>query len=194
MSTWCWARYAAVPTRRSFCLRILLAIHGYPMRYNAGSEVFTQTLARALAGSHEVFVFSRQEDPYLPMYSVHDEVDSGDTRVRLRVVNNPESRDRYRREEIDAAFVAALEDFKPDVVHINHVSHLSTSIIARAAERRVPLVFTLHDFWLMCPRGQFIQRAAEAGKERFPLCDGQEDRKCADRCYSLYFSGSAGSV
>ena len=28
-------------------MRVLLVIHGYPRRYNAGSEVYTQTLAHA---------------------------------------------------------------------------------------------------------------------------------------------------
>lgn len=171
-------------------VRVLLVIHGYPMRYNAGSEVYTQALARALAGSHEVSVFTRHEDPFLPAYTVTHEEDPADARVRLTVVNNSESRDRYRHPDIDSAFADLLDAFKPDVVHVNHVSHLSTSMLARVSERQIPLVFTLHDFWLMCPRGQFIQRSAAAGDEPFPLCDGQQDRKCAERCYALYFSGA----
>ena len=31
-------------------MKILQVIHGYPMRYNAGSEVYTQTLCQGLAG------------------------------------------------------------------------------------------------------------------------------------------------
>ena len=41
-------------------LRVLQVIHGYPMRYNAGSEVYTQGLCRALAERHETHVFTRQ--------------------------------------------------------------------------------------------------------------------------------------
>lgn len=171
-------------------MRVLLVIHGYPSRYNAGSEVYTQALARALVASHAVRVFTRQEDPFVPAYTTTHEADAADPRVRLTVVNNSESRDRYQHSEIDAAFANLLDEFKPDVVHINHVSHLSTSLLARVSERRIPLVFTLHDFWLMCPRGQFIQRTSGAGEEPFPLCGGQEDRKCAERCYGLYFSGA----
>ena len=40
-------------------MEILLVIHGYPMRYNAGSEVYTQGLAQAVADRHEVRVFAR---------------------------------------------------------------------------------------------------------------------------------------
>jgi glycosyltransferase involved in cell wall biosynthesis/MoaA/NifB/PqqE/SkfB family radical SAM enzyme len=170
-------------------MRVLLVIHGYPPRYNAGSEVYTQSLARGLAARHDVRVFTRQEDPFLTQFATVDETDPGDSRVRLRVVNNAVSRDRYRYDGIDTELRRLLDEFPPDVVHVNHVSHLSTTLLKTVRDRGVPLVYTLHDFWLMCPRGQFIQRSAESGQEPFPLCSGQNDRKCAERCYSLYFSG-----
>ena len=47
-------------------LNILQVIHGYPMRYNAGSEVYTQGLAQALAERHKVHVFTREENAFLP--------------------------------------------------------------------------------------------------------------------------------
>jgi len=172
-------------------MRVLLVIHGYPPRYNAGSEVYTQALARGLAERHEVRVFTRQEDPFLTQFATVDETDLGDRRVQLRVVNNAVSRDRYRYDGIDTELRRLLDEFPPDVVHVNHVSHLSTTLLKTIRERGLPLVYTLHDFWLMCPRGQFIQRSAESGQEPFPLCDGQQDRKCAEKCYSLYFSGAA---
>lgn len=172
-------------------MRVLLVIHGYPMRYNAGSEVYTQTLAQGLADAHEVRVFTRQDDPFRIAYDVIDELDPGDMRVQLRVINNPASRDRYQHAEIDRAFVDLLDDFRPDIVHINHVSHLSTSMLREVKDRGLPLVFTLHDFWLMCPRGQFIQRTQSDDGDLYPRCDGQDDRKCADRCYSIYYSGAS---
>ncbi len=49
-------------------MKVLLVIHGYPMRYNAGSEVYTQGLAQALADRHEVHVFTRQQNKFLPDY------------------------------------------------------------------------------------------------------------------------------
>lgn len=171
-------------------MRILLVIHGYPPRYNAGSEVYTQSLARELARHHEVRVFTRQEDPFLAQFAGVDEQDAGEAKVRLRVVNNVETRDRYRYDGIDAEFRRVIEEFKPDVVHFNHLSHLSTSLVRVAKDRDIPIAYTLHDFWLMCPRGQFIQRGAGAAEDAFALCDGQDDRKCAERCYSLYFSGA----
>jgi len=171
-------------------MRVLLVIHGYPMRYNAGSEVYTQTLAQSLVNAHDVQVFARQDDPHRNAYDLVEERDPRDDRIRLRIINNPASRDRYRHDRIDQAFGAFLDEFKPDIVHVNHVNHLSTSMLRTVKDRGLPLVYTLHDFWLMCPRGQFIQRTESEDGDPYPVCDGQNDRRCADRCYSLYYSGA----
>ncbi len=171
-------------------MRILQVIHGYPMRFNAGSEVYTQALAQGLAERHEVRVFTRYEDPFAPDYTVLHEKDPDDPRIALHLVNLPNSRDRYRHEGVDRRFAELLEDFRPHVVHVGHLNHLSTSLLEQAAAREVPIVFTLHDYWLMCPRGQFMQMHPEDSDELWAACDGQEDRKCAERCYARYFSGA----
>lgn len=171
-------------------MRILQVIHGYPMRYNAGSEVYTQTLAQALAARHEIEVFTREEDPFAPDYAVRNEHDPDDGRVRLHLVNMPRSRDRYRHAGVDERFAEVLDAFQPDVVHVGHLNHLSTSLLVEAATRQIPIVYTLHDYWVMCPRGQFMQMHPEDPANLWAACDGQNDRKCAERCYARYFSGA----
>ncbi len=172
-------------------MRILQVIHGYPMRYNAGSEVYTQTLAQALAERHEVHVFTREENSFAEDYALRDDVDPDDARVRLHVVNMPRFRDRYRHTGVDARFAEVLDQVQPDVVHVGHLNHLSTSLLAEAAARGLPIVYTLHDYWLMCPRGQFMQMFPEDPSDLWAACDGQQDEKCARRCYARYFSGAA---
>ncbi len=102
----------------------------------------------------------------------------------------PNSRDRYRHEGVDQRFSELLDEFRPHVVHVGHLNHLSTSLIEQASARDVPVVFTLHDYWLMCPRGQFLQMHPANPRDPWSACDGQEDRKCAERCYARYFSGA----
>ena len=170
-------------------MRILQVIHGYPMRYNAGSEVYTQGLAKALAERNEVHVYTRQENAFLPEYALQREADPSDPRITLHVVNMARARDGYRHSAIDDSFADVLDEIFPDVVHVGHLNHLSTSLVLKAKERQIPVVFTLHDYWLMCPRGQFIQMYPENPLNVWSVCDGQDDRKCAVRCYVRYFSG-----
>lgn len=45
-----------------------------------------------------------------------------------------------------------LDDFRPDIVHIHGLYHqLTPAVLEPIAERRIPIVFTLHDFKLLCP-------------------------------------------
>ncbi len=52
---------------------------------------------------------------------------------------------------------AALEEFRPDVVHAHNIYHqLSPSVVHAAARRGVPVVLTMHDYKLACPTYQLL--------------------------------------
>lgn len=172
-------------------MKILKVIHGYPMRYNAGSEVYSQTLCHALADRHEVHVFTREEDSFAPDFNLRVESDVDDLRVTIHLVNNPRFKDRYQANGVDKRFAEVLDAVQPDLVHVGHLNHLSTSLLREAESREIPIVYTLHDYWLMCPRGQFMQMFPQDSDNLWAVCDGQEDRKCAERCYARYFSGAS---
>lgn len=168
-------------------MHILKIIHGYPPNYNAGSEVYSQSICNQLSKDNKVSVFTREQNPYAPDFEIrHEKVNSN---LNLYFVNNPNGKDGYRHQVIDNNFKKLVEQLKPDVAHIGHLNHLSTGLIDVLNTLQIPIVFTLHDFWLMCPRGQFLTRSI--GKENNTmLCSGQEDKKCAINCYQVYFSGN----
>jgi glycosyltransferase involved in cell wall biosynthesis len=172
-------------------MRVLKLIHGYPPTYNAGSEVYSQNLCHGLSENNQVHVFTREENSFLPDYTVRQEFDHLDSRILKHLINIPLIRQRYRysHPKVDAIFGELMDKVVPDIVHIGHLNHLSTTLIWEIKKRNVPIVYTLHDYWLICARGQFLQRNPENSKEVWKFCDGQENRKCAERCYSGYFSG-----
>ncbi|MBR0687382.1 glycosyltransferase family 4 protein [Bradyrhizobium manausense] len=45
-----------------------------------------------------------------------------------------------------------IKAFKPDVLHSNNLSGLTTAVWKVAAELNVPVLHTLHDYYLTCPR------------------------------------------
>ncbi len=171
-------------------MRILKVIHGYPPLYSAGSEVYSQSICEELSKRHEVLVFSREENPFAPDMTIRAiEVHSG---LTVQLVNMPRAKDGYRHAELDERFDELVRSFEPDVAHIGHLNHLSTGIVEVLEKERIPIVYTLHDFWLMCPRGQFLQRNFGQGRLH-ELCDGQEDKKCARTCYAATMSGVNGA-
>lgn len=175
-------------------MKILKIIHGYPPLFNAGSEIYSQILVHGLADlGHQIAVFTRFEDPFIPDYEVQKSHDPHNPQISLYRINMARDRDRYRHEPVDQQLGCCIEEFNPQVVHIGHLNHLSTSMIEVISTHKIPILFTLHDYWLMCPRGQFLQTGL--GEETlWQLCDGQEDHKCATKCYSRYFSGIEDSV
>ena len=74
-----------------------------------------------------------------------------------------------------------IEGFAPDVAHLHHLTCLSTKIVRDLAAIGVPVFFTLHDYWLICHRGQLLDR-------QLHVCDGPEPSGCG-ACL-----GSAGGV
>ena len=167
-------------------MRIIEVIHGYPPEYNAGSENYTETVVNELAKrGNDVAIFCRVEDGLRPEFELN-EMSLGE-RVKKFTINVATTKDRFAVPEVDTEFIKVIELFRPDVAHIEHLNHLSLGIPGILAERGIPMVYTLHDFWLMCPRGQFIQNSTEG--EPWKVCDGQEDSKCADICYKTHYSG-----
>jgi glycosyltransferase involved in cell wall biosynthesis len=45
-----------------------------------------------------------------------------------------------------------IRAFKPDVLHSNNLSGLTTAIWKASAEHGIPVIHTLHDYYLVCPR------------------------------------------
>ena len=65
-----------------------------------------------------------------------------------------------------------LDDFKPDVVHLHNIHSYLSPVVAKLAKRRgCRVVWTLHDFKLMCPayscldsEGKLCERCVGGGK------------------------------
>jgi glycosyltransferase involved in cell wall biosynthesis len=72
------------------------------------------------------------------------------------------SRSVYSR-EARRKFSLLLDRFKPDIVHLQNIhGHITPSVILEAKKRGLPVVWTLHDYKLICPNTHFlIDRTAE---------------------------------
>jgi glycosyltransferase involved in cell wall biosynthesis len=171
-------------------MKILKIIHGYPQLYNAGSEVYSQSICSELSERHDVIVLTREENLYEVDHEIRHEKTAG---IDFYFVNKARDKDGYKHPDLDEKFATLLRDIKPDIAHIGHLNHLSTGFVGTLKKQNIPIVFTLHDFWLMCPRGQFLQ-VNFGNKTFYQLCEGQNDRKCAVNCYNRYFSGQKDDI
>lgn len=143
-------------------MRVLIVVHGFPPNAEAGSEIYADTLARTLHHhvGDDVTVFTRESDVTRPEYELREYEREG---VRVVSVNNTFREVRsfdesYLHPRLADIFDEVLARLRPDVAHIHHLTCLSTLLPARLTRAGVPYVVTLHDYWMLCHRGQLFDR------------------------------------
>ncbi len=162
-------------------LKVLKVIHGYPPYYMAGSEVYTANFCNEISKKVELSIFTRIEDEFTKPYNCSESRKNG---IRIMRVNKPSRdytfRSKYHDIRMTKIFEHYLDKIGPDVVHIGHLSHLTIQIVNIIHTKNIPIVFTLHDFWMMCIRGQLI-------RDDYSLCEGPSIKKCKE-CNMKYFT------
>lgn len=143
-------------------MRVLMIVHGFPPSAMGGTEIYAHDLARTLHQSFgdDVHVLTREADPGRPEYAVRRERRDG---LSIVAVNNTFARCRsfeetYRHPAIAELGGALLDEIDPAVVHIHHLTCLSTELVVECARRKIPTLFTLNDYWMLCHRGQLLDR------------------------------------
>ncbi|MFH1783011.1 MAG: glycosyltransferase family 4 protein [Candidatus Omnitrophota bacterium] len=140
-------------------MKILKVVHCFPPDSMSGSEIYAYNLAQELSKDHEVRIFYRTKNPKKRNHELEISSYNG---LKLYKINNTLRRYNslekiYYNSEIEKKLEHVLDEFKPDVVHIHHLLFLSLGIVDIIKSKNIPIVFTLHDYWLMCPRGQLLK-------------------------------------
>ena len=132
-------------------MRVLLVNKFY---YPRGGDCVVVLNTEALLREHDVEaeVFAMQYPDNLParyQERFAGEVSfSGGVGNRLRALSRTMGLDDVRR-----CFEAVLDDFKPDVVHLHNIHSYLSPVVGQLAHRRgIRVVWTLHDYKLLCPR------------------------------------------
>ncbi|MEO2144837.1 MAG: glycosyltransferase, partial [bacterium] len=140
-------------------MRILIVTHRYPPSYSAGTERYSEALAKGLvARGHEVHVCCAEKDVSQRDYSLVRRVHRG---VEVHeIINNlfyDSFNETYQNPSVEAVFASVLKVVRPDVVHVQHLMYLSVGCLGLAADSGARVVMTLHDFGLECARmGQLL--------------------------------------
>ncbi len=155
--------------------RVVHLVHGWPPWNHAGTEVYARRLALSQAARREVAVYARIADPERELGEALEVMDGG-VRVRL-VVNNftqrdPLSRNALHDRRLAADFRRFLAETEPDLIHVHHLAGHAATLMGVAAERGVPLLYQIQDWWAPCARANLF----DAGRR---LCSGPTPAKCA---------------
>jgi glycosyltransferase involved in cell wall biosynthesis len=138
-------------------LRILQVIHQFPPYSSQGSEIYCDQLSRELARTEDVRVFHVSNAPHdlwrrlrretIRGLSTYHCVDGG---KYARLADWP---NRFLRR----SFQTALDDFRPEIVHFHNFLSLGDNPTTLAAAGGAAVVYTLHDYGLICPNALLLR-------------------------------------
>ena len=167
-------------------MKIVIVCHNFLPGHTAGTEIYSAQLGLHLKRlGHEVCVFTTEKDIGLPDLSIRER-SYGDLPV-TELINNlyyRSFRETWEHPRIAAVFGAFLDRVHPDVVHVQHLMYLSIGCIEEADRRGIPVLFTLHDYWLHCARyGQRFHADAS-------ICTTIDFSRCGECLSSFKFAQS----
>jgi len=154
-------------------LRVLQVVHQFVPRHTGGTEIYCSDLSFALARrGHAVRVLSGAPFRDDVGTRVHWEGDAAvavellpATRTYRRLGSVGRFFDRFDNPAARVAIREALDRMRPDVVHVQHLLHLSAELIPECHTRHIPVVVTLNDYWFLCHRIKLVRRDGA-------LCEG----------------------
>jgi glycosyltransferase involved in cell wall biosynthesis len=159
----------------------------YCNKYNfafSGTEVYLFELMDLMrARGHEIALFSMADTRGQPTkYDRHfvPQVDFkagsrafvGQARLAARAIYSPDARRRLR---------GMIAEFRPDVAHVRNIyHHLSPAILWELKAQRVPVVYHLNDFKLLCPSYNMVAHGQACERCR----GGKFWHVAAEGCYA----------
>jgi glycosyltransferase involved in cell wall biosynthesis len=157
-------------------VRLLYVVHQYLPDHVGGTELYTCWLAGEMARQgHQVAVFYRREKKGS---AIEHRID-GDVQVWGTRAGSIGPTRRFLatfgEASLRRAWKQVLEEWNPDLVHIQHLMGLPVSLIRAFRPRRIPYVVTLWDYWWLCPNAQLLTNYSGE------VCEGPRYWNCA-RC------------
>ncbi len=163
-------------------MRILQVVHDFLPKHLAGVEIYTDAITRQLTAEKNIVAILYSEvvaeaENYSLRRGRHGEIET------FELVNNhhfESFEETYSHPVIERRVAEILDEFRPDIVHFQHLLNFSFNVVAEARRRGIPTVMTLHDHWLACANGgQRFHR--ELGR-----CDQLDATRCGDCIAKLH--------
>jgi len=165
-------------------MKILFAVHQFFPEHYTGSERLVLNLSKQMQRmGHSVKVITygikenegfRRDGDFLIKEYVFQGVPV--ISVRHKIIPPYVSFSIFDKKMVQIIEKRIFSNETFDAVHVCHPMRVG-SIIKAAQHKKIPVVLTLTDFWLMCPRGIAVTQNGE-------LCHSSENgNKCIEKCF-----------
>ncbi len=111
-----------------------------------GTQLHVQDLTFGLKDTFNIFVVARDR-AYLNITAY---IEQDIVAFRYYIGEKPLYQE-FRNELLGNIYGDILDIFKINLVHIHHVIGMSYEMFYQAYERKIPIILTLHDYYMLCP-------------------------------------------
>jgi glycosyltransferase involved in cell wall biosynthesis len=158
-------------------MKILHLVHQYFPEKVGGTEVYTRSLARQQAAQgHSVAIFAPASTTDA---TLEPEIEDAVRVYRVGIESRGATavfRSTFYHNRLNEAFTHIISQEQPDIVHIQHLMGLPTSLMTQVQAAAIPYVITLWDFWWVCANGQLLTNYSQE------LCQGPRSFINCARC------------
>ncbi|MEJ5248970.1 MAG: glycosyltransferase family 4 protein [Caldilinea sp.] len=148
-------------------MKVLHLVHQYPPEFVGGVELYTQALAQAISRrGWQSAVFHRS---YSGKEALRIEQQDAVTLFRASAgAFSPSLRflSTWRQPDIFNFWKTAVKQFRPDVVHVQHLMGLPVALLEHLNRVGIPYLVTLHDYWWICANANLLTNYSHVS------CDG----------------------
>lgn len=131
-----------------------------------GTQLHVKHLTMGLRKDMNIFVAARDRE-YLQVtvYTANSEY------IFRFYVGEPNMYPMLRNRIFIELFETLLEGFKIDLIHVHHTSTTSLDIYYVAEKLKIPVIYTMHDFYYVCPNVKLIDISGS-------VCIGKKNKHC----------------
>jgi glycosyltransferase involved in cell wall biosynthesis len=163
-------------------MRIMQVNWGWPPKQTGGPIGYTADLSREFCGrGHQVSVFYGGDYDFKNECHLSLREEGG---IKLgSVVNSPNLFGGFgfplkecQQPVIEEMFREFVQINRPQLIHFHSLIGLSGSLLETAKEMNIPTVVSLHNYWFICPRSDFLR------PPDYTLCPGPSGGDGCARC------------
>lgn len=141
----------------------VLYCNKYNFRFSGTEAYLFETMELMRSRGHETALFSMSDErgakstydrDFVPLTDFKRATGFEKAALAVHAIYSTDTRQRIRR---------VIEHFRPDVAHIRNIyHHLSPSILWQLKSQRVPVLYHINDFKLICPSYNLVSSSGEA--------------------------------
>jgi len=139
----------------------VLVINNYHFRRGGADSIYLNTINLLKERGHEVAAFSLKHPENIPDANDHLFTEYHSLLSKGFIDRLSSFIDYFYSYKVKSALIKLLQEFKPDIVHAHLLyGGLTSSALTVFKKNTIPVVYSAHDYKLICPNQSFLQNGS----------------------------------